>query len=283
MKRCAFLTMDSLDGFFTYDDLVHTPLRERGWEIENVSWRAGVAWAAYDLVVVRSTWDYQDDPGAFMATLAAIEASGARLENPLATMQWNLDKRYLRELEAAGVAIVPTVWSDAEAPATLGELRSALGGGEIVVKPVVSANADHTYRLPPDAPTEALAALQGRNFMAQPFVDSIVTHGEYSVFHFAGEYSHAIVKTPKAGDFRVQEEHGGSLARIEPDERLRNAAQRAVDAAPGELLYARSDFVEHGGELQLMELELIEPSLYFNLDPASPERFAAAIDGWVAR
>ncbi len=288
MKRAAFLTIESLEGFFTYDDLVHGPLGELGWQVDNVAWRASsVDWNDYDLVVVRSPWDYQDDPTAFMNVLQAIEASTARLENPLSVARWNLDKRYLAELEAAGVAIVPTAWRAAGAPVDLETLRARVGGGEVVIKPTVSANADGTFRV---AANTALATVPGledtfrdRGCMVQPFLPDVVTRGEVSLFHFAGELSHAILKTPKQGDFRVQEEHGGTLLRIEPDEAQRAAAEQALAAAPGPLLYARTDLIWHEGDWLLMELELIEPSLYFNLDPDSPARFARCIDRWMRR
>lgn len=283
MRRCAFLTMDDLTGFHTYDDLVHGPLRDLGWAVENVSWRATDDWTRFDLVVIRSTWDYQADPGAFLAALEAIERSSAQLENPLPVVRWNLDKRYLAELEAAAIPIVPTRWRPAGAPLALEGLRDEFGCDELVVKPCVSANADHTFRLGPDADLAPVrAAFRQRDAMVQPFLPGILTDGELSVFHFGGTYSHAVVKVPRAGDFRVQEEHGGRLARAEPEPALLAAADRALAAVPGPLLYARSDFVAHGGRWLLMELEVIEPSLYFNLDPDAPARFAQTIDRWPA-
>ncbi|MEM6326935.1 MAG: hypothetical protein AAF791_07440, partial [Bacteroidota bacterium] len=278
MRRAAFLTMDTLEDFVAYDELAKPPLRERGWHIEDVPWRSGADWDAYEAVVIRTPWDYHTAPGDFLDVLYTIEASRARLANPLDAVRWNLDKTYLRALESRDVPIVPTVWGHGLTPDTLAALRAQLGG-EIVVKPIVGANADDTFRLGPEAdtPTEAgaLATFADRPFMAQPFVRSIVEWGETSLFFFGGTYSHAILKTPASGDFRVQEEHGGQIRAMDPPPALRAAAQRAVEAAVeitgADLLYARPDLVRLGdGSWALIELEIIEPSLYFPFDADSP-------------
>ncbi len=276
MRRCAFLTTDRLEGFVTYDGLLHEPLARRGWAVDEVPWRAAADWDAYEVVVIRSPWDYQHDPDAFLAVLETIERSNARLENPLDLVRWNLRKTYLRDLEARGLPIVPTRWLPRLAPADLAPLFDALGE-EIVVKPVVGANADAAFRLRREtAPGEALAAFAARACMAQPFVRAVVEEGEFSLFHFGGAYSHAILKTPASGDFRVQEEHGGRIRAVAPDPALRALADAVVDALGPAPLYARTDFVRLDAGFALMEVELIEPSLYFPYDADSPERFADA-------
>lgn len=276
MRRCAFLTTDRLDGFVTYDRLLVEPLARRGWTVDEVPWRAAADWDAYEVVVIRSPWDYQRDPDAFLAVLETIDRSKARLENPLDLVRWNLRKTYLRDLDARGLPIVPTRWLDRLAPADLPTLFDGLGD-EIVVKPVVGANADDTFRLRSDSrPDEALATFAERPCMVQPFVRAVVDEGEFSLFHFGGAYSHAILKAPAAGDFRVQEEHGGRIRAVAPEPALRALADGAVDSLGLAPLYARTDFVRLGSGFALMEVELIEPSLYFSYDPASPERFAEA-------
>ena len=280
-RRLAFLTMDSLDAFVTYDALAVPPLEALGWSVDDVPWRADVDWACYAAVVIRSPWDYQDAPGDFLRALERISAA-TRLENGLDVVRWNLDKRYLRDLEARGVPIVPTRWLDAVDPDGLAGLFDEVGADEVVVKPTVSANADGTFRLRPgDDPRPAAEALAGRAVLAQPFVPSVVEEGEYSVFAFGGDVSHTILKTPADGDFRVQEEHGGRIRGVEPDAGLRaaaDAALAAVEAEVGSLLYARADLVRWDGGWAVMEMELIEPSLYFPYGAGSAERFAAALD-----
>ena len=283
MRRAAFLTMDSLDEFVAYDHLAIPPLAARGWAVDEVPWRSNADWSRYEAVVIRTPWDYQDAPEAFLAVLEAIESSGARLANGLDVVRWNLDKRYLREIEASGAPIVPTVWGDDLTPEALAGLFDRLGR-EVVVKPVVGANADDTFRLTPDTASASgvVDTFRQRPFMAQPFVRAVVEEGEYSLFTFGGDYSHAILKTPASGDFRVQEEHGGRIRAVDPEPALRAAAEAALAAAPGPLLYARPDLVRMpDGTWAVMELELIEPSLYFPYDDASPERFADAFVRWM--
>lgn len=288
MRTCAFLTTDDLEGYVQDDDLLHPPLGNLGWRVDSVPWRrSGVDWGRYDLVVIRSTWDYQHDPDAFLDVLGRIEASGSLLANDLWLVRWNHRKTYLRELESRGVPIVPTVWGHDLDDATLGTLHRDLGGG-IVVKPVIGASAGDTFRLPgdpdPAQSARACAALRGRDFMAQPFMDAIVDEGEFSLFYFAGELSHGVLKTPARGDFRVQEEHGGRLRAVTPEPRLRQRAEAVLGALPSPPVYARVDLVRSAGsgggddDFLLMEVELIEPSLYLRLDDGAPGRFARALD-----
>lgn len=285
MKKCAILTMDSLEDFEAYDNLIDAPMLALGWQTELVSWRnSTVNWNDYELVVIRSPWDYQDDMENFVKVLSNIEQSSARLENSLAVVQWNINKIYLTHLEAEGVTIVPTLW-----PATFDANKLAgyfthFDTNQIVLKPRVSANADNTFWLTKEnyttKTTDLNQAFAKRELMVQPFMPDICQEGEFSLFYFNGQYSHAILKTPAKGDFRVQEEHGGGLLSVTPEATLIAAANKTMQAISklhGELLYARIDFVRFQDTFALMEAELIEPSLYFNMDDASPERFANAL------
>ncbi|MGI9037295.1 MAG: ATP-grasp domain-containing protein [Gemmatimonadota bacterium] len=300
MKRCAFLTLDDPTGFVIDDDLAREPLRELGWVVESVPWRTPAAWDAFDAVVIRSPWDYQDDPSSFLAVLCEIQASGTPVFNRLDLVRWNLQKTYLRDLAALGVSVVPTLWRERIGPGDLAGLFAEIEADEIVVKPVIGANADGAFRLDREEAAiragEIEAYYSNRAAMAQPFVRSVLVEGEYSLFYFDGEYSHAIVKTLKAADFRVQEEHGGLIRPIEPGNDLLASGRAVVErlaglpgspenpeswaAAPRPPLYARVDLLrpDDGGAFQLMELELIEPALYFRMDPESPGRFARALE-----
>ena len=281
MPACAFLTTDDLDAFVTYDAEAVAPLAAIGWTVEDVPWRAPADWDAYDAVVIRSPWDYQDAPDDFLAVLETIDRSSARLENPMAVVRWNLRKTYLRDLTDVGVPVVPTLW--AESGLTAEVLADAVRQwGAVVTKPIVSANADGTFRLDVEADwSEALSALADRPSLVQPFVPAVVAEGEHSVFAFGGAVSHAILKTPAAGDFRVQEEHGGRIRGVEPEPALLAITRRALAAVPHDapLLYARVDAVRvANGDFAVMELELIEPSLYFPFAQGSAALFAAALD-----
>jgi hypothetical protein len=279
--------MDSLEGFYSYDELLYEPLRRRGWSVEPIPWRrSGVDWGAYEAVVIRTPWDYQQDPSGFLAVLEQIEDSAARLLNALELVRWNLDKHYLRDLETAGVAIVPTIFESGLDADGLRGLFDRLGTNRIVVKPTIGANATDAFPLSREADGEAWAgairAFGDRSFLAQPFVRSVVEVGEYSLSFFGGEYSHAVLKKPKAGDFRVQEEHGGLIRAVDPEPALLASAAKAVAAVSPTPLYARADLVRLAtGEWATMELEVIEPSLYFSFDAASPERFASVFDRWM--
>lgn len=271
--------MDSLEGYVSDDELAIEPLNRLGWDVETISWRdRNVDWNRYDSVVLRTTWDYQHDPVEFLKVLLVIEASSARLENSLSIIEWNLDKSYLGDLEQKGIAIVPTLWSENGFTETeFDAWLAAFETDRLIVKPTVSATAQDTF--PMGEFDERIAAVfDGRSFMVQPFVPAVVSEGEYSLFYFNGLYSHTILKTPKHGDFRVQEEHGGIITAVEPDTGMLRTAGRIASKIEPSPLYARIDLVRHGAEWLLMELELIEPALYFRMDPRSPILFAREFD-----
>ncbi|XQW85272.1 ATP-grasp domain-containing protein [Thalassotalea piscium] len=289
MNKCAILTMDCLDDFEVYDYLIDSPLADLGWQVELVSWRKpDVDWTNYSAVIIRSPWDYQDDAPAFINVLETIDASSAHLENSLAIVRWNIDKQYLQDLQKQDVEIVPTIWQDRLIQQRLSESDilnyfSQLKQKQIVLKPRISANSDNTFWLTESNIHQRLDeindAFSTRDFMVQPFMESVIAEGEYSLFYFNGDYSHAILKTPKKDDFRVQEEHGGQLKAVIPEKNLLEYGQKTMDAITRlhqTPLYARIDFVRYDDGFALMEAELIEPSLYFNMDEGSPKRFAKA-------
>tara|TARA_R110000744_G_scaffold299518_16_gene408947 strand:- start:5056 stop:5991 length:936 start_codon:yes stop_codon:yes gene_type:complete len=288
MKKCAILSMDSLADFEAYDCLIDEPMLASGWQTELVSWRcANVNWSDYEAVIIRSPWDYQDDMESFLSVLSTIEQSNARLENSLNVVEWNINKSYLKSLAADSVTIVPTLWPETFDAKNIVGYFSHFATEQIVLKPRVSANADNTFWLTKENYQDKMAdlsqAFASRELMVQPFMAAICQEGEFSLFYFNGKYSHTILKTPAQGDFRVQEEHGGGLLTVTPEPSLLLAANntmQAISKLHGELLYARIDFVRHQDTFALMEAELIEPSLYFNMDEAAPQRF---VDAFVTR
>lgn len=283
-RKIAFLSMRDLSGFYAYDHLCFPAMAERGWEGSEVAWDLpGVDWSSFAAVVIRSTWDYQRRYDEFREVLESIERSGTLLLNSPEIVRWNIDKRYLQELEQRGVRIVPTEWlprlgTGSELSPMFGRFQTT----ELVVKPTVGANADDTFRLRTDSPAnwpEVEKIFASKPLMVQPFLESIVTEGEYSLFYFDGVFSHAVRKRPAQGDFRVQEEHGGEIAAYQPSEDLLSAGQLAMSALPEQVLYGRVDLVRLAdGNWGVIEIELIEPSLYFPYDPDSIERFTEALD-----
>jgi len=286
MKKCAILTMDKLDDFIDYDKMLDKPMAELGWQAFHISWREkNVDWSLFDAVIIRSTWDYQDDAELFMQALAEIEQSGAVLLNSLAIAQWNVNKNYLREVEQKGAIIIPTIWLEVFDFDLVAGYFDYFNTQQIIIKPTISANSDNTFWLKKESYEQDKRSLQesltNRQLMVQPFIPAIIEEGEYSLFYFADQYSHCILKTPKSGDFRVQEEHGGILQSIKPNQNLLTAASKALETIPEKVLYARVDLVEHEGAYKLMEIELIEPSLYFNLDESAASRFVCAFNTWM--
>ncbi len=281
MPSCAFLTMADLAGYVADDELVAAPLEASGWSTEWRSWRDPADWGRFDVVVVRTTWDYHLHLDEFLGVVDDIEASGARLENPAEVIRWNVRKTYLRTLGDRGVPVIPTVWGDRLGREELSRIRDELASDRLVCKPTVGASAWNTFQIGPSTQEselrEAGRRLGDGGFLAQPFVPGFVEEGEHSVILFLGEVSHTILKTPRAGDFRAQEEHGAVVRRIH-DRAVEGWARDVLEASGMDTLYARVDGVRGpGGDLLLSELELVEPSLYLRMDPQAPERFARAI------
>jgi glutathione synthase/RimK-type ligase-like ATP-grasp enzyme len=284
MNQICFLSTDNLDGYVFDDDLAIEPLRELGWEVATISWRADVDWNDFAAVIIRTTWDYQDSPNEFLGALQKIDESKARLENSLATVEWNLSKIYLRDLESQGVKIVPTIWGEKTPIANnFDSWLEHFKTDEIIIKPVISATAQDTFRLKNFQP-ELSQIFANRKFMIQPFMPKIVSEGEFSLFYFGENYSHTILKIPKTKDFRVQEEHGGIITAVLPSEKLRQTAEQVLSLIKPPPLYARIDFVRDDEDnFCLMELELIEPALYLRMDENAPQFFAETIDKWLKK
>lgn len=227
------------------------------------------------IVLPLLAWGYQSRGEDWSAALDTWETAGLPVANRVPLMRWNTDKRYLFDLEAKGVPVIPTAFAPALSDADMAEARARFGD-TVIVKPPVSGGADGTYRLAPGDPIPTDVA--GRPMLIQPMMAAIATEGEYSLFYFGGAFSHAILKVPSAGDFRVQEQFGGREITVEASEDARAVAEQALRAAPGEALYARIDMVRGAdGGLQLMELELIEPALFLSHAADRGRLFAEAL------
>jgi glutathione synthase/RimK-type ligase-like ATP-grasp enzyme len=278
-KRIAFATYSNAPELVADDLAAVAALEALGARVHAAVWDdPTVHWGAFDAVVVRSCWDYHLKTDAFLAWVDSVESSGARLWNPPSVVRWNFEKTYLADLERKGIPVVPTVWLERGARADLAAILERERWPRAVVKPTVSLSAYETWIASREGGDEARLArmLERGGVMVQPFVEEIRTGGEWSLVFFGGEYSHAVVKRPAEGDFRSQSEYGATKTVTEPPARLVDDARRALEAAGGEVLYARVDGVDAGG-LVLMELELIDPELYFLKVPAAAGRFAAAL------
>jgi glutathione synthase/RimK-type ligase-like ATP-grasp enzyme len=251
-------------------------LEAAGFEVTGRRWTDDAPEAGADLVLPLVAWGYHHRIDQWHALLDRLEASRATVLNPVPLLRWNSDKAYLAELGAAGIPTVPTIAVDALDETAFADARTHFATTELVVKPPVSAGADGTYRLA--AGDEVPEAVHGKRMLIQPFQRAISTQGELSLLLFGGELSHALIKRPKPGDYRVQPHLGGSETLCEAPPEALVLAHRALAAAPAPATYARVDIIaDEAGDWQIMELELIEPALWLPRAPGSAERFAAAV------
>jgi glutathione synthase/RimK-type ligase-like ATP-grasp enzyme len=261
---------------------VQRALVARGVAVEARPWNGGVQdFDRFDAVILRSNWDYHHAVDAFAAWLDGLERTGAQLWNPPPLVRWNLSKRYLLELDAGGVPVVPSVVLDADADARLPGLLAERGWPRAVVKPIVAASA-HDTTLVTAADVERVVAALARGairqpVLVQPFVEEIRTRGEWSVVFVDGTPTHTVLKRPGPDDFRVQPRLGGSAEARPAGPAVVAAAQRALEALPLPALYARVDGVDTRAGFQVMEIEVNEPGLFFTLAPAAAEALAEAI------
>ena len=285
-RKCALLTISDLSNFQSYDNLIVQPLSKLGWECEFIPWDSiSINWDDFDAVIIRSTWDYQQKEKLFFKTLQSIEASTATLYNSLDTVKWNINKRYLLELEKENISIIPTRLYDSFDFDIINQLFSFFNENKLIIKPCVSANADDTFILEQNKMGSLKPVLENtfsqKDFLVQPFIKNIRIEGEYSLIYFGNRLSHVLLKTPKNGDFRVQEEHGGILKAInKPESSLIDFGNKVMETIPYQCLFSRVDVVRGSNNYLLMEVELIEPSLYFNMDLNSPQMFAEIFNKW---
>jgi glutathione synthase/RimK-type ligase-like ATP-grasp enzyme len=288
----ALVTGTGGPSFVTEVDVPLTAsLSVRGATVHHPVWHdQRVDWSAYDVAVVRTTWDYPARRDEFV-DWAARAGEVTRLWNPADVLRWNTHKSYLLELEERGAPVVPTAWLGRGDRIVLAELLAARGWDRAVVKPAVAAGSDGLLRIALDADGDPGPTAQAHldqllvagDVMVQPYLPSVEQRGELSVIVVDGAVTHAVRKVPPGGEFRVQEEFGGRYAVEPPNAEVASLARWIVDATGAELLVARVDLLEDDtGTLQLAELEATEPDLYLGVVPAAAEPLAAAILARVA-
>jgi glutathione synthase/RimK-type ligase-like ATP-grasp enzyme len=279
--RIAFAVSNEFPDLTDDDKLAADALRRRGCVVNAALWDQPRAWSDYEAVVIRSCWDYHHRLDDFKAWLGALEAQGVMIWNPAEVMRWNMDKAYLSDLQDQGAPVLPSVWLPQGARADLAHILTEKNWQQAVMKPTVSAAADNTHSIAANDAMEAQPAfeqlLRQGGVIVQQFAPEIQTQGEWSFLFFGGKFSHAVLKQPKSGDFRVQRNYGGTVKSAQPSPVLIEQAGRILNYVESDLLYARVDVIERDGELLLMELELVEPHLFFEQDPDAPQRFATAL------
>lgn len=264
------------------DDKLLNFLKQKGLDIEKVIWNdVNINWEDYSLAILKSPWDYFDLVKDFYIWLDLLATKKVKLLNPIDVVKWNSDKRYLKEIEAAGLKITPSIFIHKNENVKLEDFFEKFNSNKLIIKPCISGGAKNTFKVTVDQVDEINQKLnllvQEEDFIIQPFLPEIVEDGEWSFIFFNGIYSHSLVKRAKPGDFRVQPAHGGSVHPQKPGNDLIAVAQQYVDLFAKNCLYARVDGTLVNGEFLLMELELIEPFLFLNTDPKNYERYYKAL------
>lgn len=285
MKKIAYLSSKvTLPGSpirrsdaFEHDrmmDALRPAFKAQGMSVHDVDWADEmVNWSDFDAALIGTTWDYWDHWDTFLETLANIEAQ-IPLFNGAKLVRWNSHKGYLRDLEAKGARLIPTLWIDQVTPQNAADAFDTLGSETLVFKRQVGAGADGQYRLQRG---DILPGMPNP-MMVQPFLPKIVEEGEISFIFIDGEFSHALIKRAAKGDYRIQSTYGGTEEAITPSTEDLSDAKAILGALDVPPLYARVDMLrgEDGG-LLLMEMELIEPYLYPVEGPELGVRMAAAV------
>ena len=282
-KLPSFITWEipNWDELFEEDNLLIRGFEAQGFRASPVVWSdPNIDWDQFDIALIRSTWDYLDASEHFLNVLSKIESSSCKLFNPLSVVRWNMDKRYLLDLEKQGVQIIPTFIASHVEPGALHKLFVENQWETVILKPAIGLAASNTYRVSLDELENTITELgtiqPSSEYLIQPFIESITTEGEWSFIYFNRQLSHVLLKKPAPNDYRVQGIYGGTIQTAEPQSHDLLQAKAVLDRLPSDILYARLDFARVGSQLSVMEIELIEPIFSFNLVPESIERFVNA-------
>jgi hypothetical protein len=277
----AFATHDGFPDLTDDDRLAVTALAKHDIEVDACLWNdPKVDWSSYSAVVIRSCWDYHLKPEEFRAWLDRLESQRVMLWNPYKVIRWNMDKTYLQVLQEKRIPVLSSVWLPRSQRVDLGALMRSQGWNQAVVKPMISAAANNTEVISLDGISEHQkefdSLLETGGLIVQEFAEEVQTHGEWSLIFFNKEYSHAVIKRPRPGDFRVQRDFGGTTHSTDAPHHLIDQAWAILDMVEDNLLYARVDGIERDSQLVLMELELIEPHLFFEMHSQAADGFADA-------
>lgn len=279
--KIALLTCKKLPDLTPQDQLLIPELKKHNIDVTAVIWdNSTINWNDFDYLIFRNTWDYFEKENEFNLWLDQIEKLGIKTLNPLAIIKQNKHKFYLREMEQQGIKIIPTVFVDKTTELNLAELTPT-HWKKTVLKPAFSAGS-YLTEVFETADTERISTqykniASQKELLLQQFMPEIQSVGETSLIFFNKKFSHAVNKKPVPGDFRIQVQFGGIYRLIHPDAELIAVAQKIVNTFAGKLLYARVDGIVIDNKLHLMEVECIEPDLYFNLSEGSLKRFVNAI------
>lgn len=280
MKPVGLLTSRELAELIPDEKHLVNAFKAQGHSCVPVIWNEEKNWDKFSAVIIRNPWDYFEHQEEFFSTLKTIDQK-TKLLNSYSLVKWNLDKNYLFDLKDKGGKLPPTIKITSKT-----ELLNAITHSsfdELVIKPLISAGAYLTYRFnKKNTPDEVKnLPVDKFEFMIQPFLPDIQTEGEYSFIYLGGKYSHALVKKPKAGDFRVQSEYGGTVEAYNPKASELELTAHIFSLLPEAPLYARIDLARFEKELVIMEVELLEPELFFRIRPESAQVLARAVESYL--
>lgn len=279
--KIALLTCEKLPDLTPEDQKLIPALAKQNIEAKAVIWSdKTINWNDFDYLIFRNTWDYFEKENEFNLWLDQIEKLEIKTLNAIEIIKQNKHKFYLREMEKQGIRILPTVFIDKTNNLNLAELIPA-HWKKAVIKPAFSAGSYLTEVFEVSKIQEISKKYKSiaaeKELLLQEFMPEIQTLGETSFIFFNKKFSHAVNKKPVAGDFRVQSQFGGEYNLIQPSQELIEKAQKITEIFPDNLLYARVDGIIIDNDLFLMEIECIEPDLYFNLSEKSLDRFVTEI------
>lgn len=280
--RLALLT-DEHHPLLTDDDQqLPTAFSRQGIEAVPVVWSQSQNWIEFDCVLIRTPWDYTERFREFQDMLNTITAAGIALFPQLKILDWNMNKRYLQDLTAWGIDTTPTRVLEKYDSTLASSFFEELKTDELVVKPLIGAAGRETFRVKPGS-EQTTRSLQGKPVLIQPFQKRVLQDGERSLVFIDGRYSHAVDKFARSGEFRVQDDHGGTVHLANPTLDEIQQARNWLSRLPWPTLYARVDTVRNTlGIPQIMELELVEPELFFRFNNTAAENFSFAVKKWLA-
>lgn len=280
MQKIVFLSCNKIEGFHNSDEVIRIVMEKSDYEVDVRDWDADVDWSQYDALIFRSTWDYFEREVEFRAFLEKLENLDVMIFNNLNVVNKNIHKFYLKEFEEQGVNIIPSIFINRGSAKKLKEYIPP-DWQNMVIKPAFSGGAYLTKLFEMDQiesiEEEYKQHLAEGDFIIQQFIPEIQTEGEVSLLFFNKQYSHAIIKKPLKGDFRVQSQFGGKYSSYSASQKLIDTATHIMSLEKEELLYARVDGVIVKDEFFLMELELIEPDLFTLFDDGAAGRFVSAL------
>ena len=283
-KKIAFATSSDNKNLLEDDLLVVNKLALQDIHVVPAVWNdKSVNWSGFSTVIVRSPWDYFLKGDEYFQWVQSFlkENTNTKLLNPPQAILDNIDKRYLLEFEQLGIPIIPTELVEIGSSTSLNSLLIKRAWDKVVIKPVISAGAYGTWRSNVEKSThdqdKFVEQISRETVFIQPFMPEIQSEGEWSIMYFNGEYSHSVLKSVKGDDFRIQEEFGGTTKAVEPTVEILKQTQKIMDLQKEPLLYARVDGVIRDGQFLLMELEINEPSLFFEFSEKGVENFSEAV------